>query len=55
MKSKTVYVIAGDRLIKGVELAGSNQHKLKVFSREIGKISVKPSRRLTTLRLGGAW
>ena len=54
MKNKTVYILAGNRLVKGIEMPGSNQHKLKVFSREIGKISVKPSRRLTTLRLGGA-
>jgi hypothetical protein len=46
--------MAGNRLVKGVELAGSNQHRLKIFSRETGKIAVKASRRVTTLRLGGA-
>jgi hypothetical protein len=54
MKTKVVYVVVGSRLVKGIEMAGSNQHKLKVFSRETGKLAVKPSCRLTTLRCGGA-
>jgi len=54
MKNEIIYVVAGNRLIKGIKAAGSNQHRLKVFSRETGKISVEPRKRLTTLRLGGA-
>jgi hypothetical protein len=54
MKNEIVYVVAGNRLVKGIEMAGSNQHKLRVFSRETGEISVKASRRITTLRCGGA-